>query len=123
MAIIPVGYRPELTPERAMEVFKTHLGGRYDVYETRQFGRHFILKKSAWTGVGVGLKQDQDGTYFVFTGITPSLGLRFLPLLGIFLGIIGVAALYLIMYLSLRQGRKEMEQEVVDLIQNAAEFH
>ncbi len=103
MAIVTVGHRPDLTPDKALEAFQQEFAGKYEVYKTRIRNRDFIVKKSAWAGVSVRVKQDSDETSFVFTGMMPNL------LLQSFIGAIG--------YLVLRPSMQAMEREVGDFIQ------
>ena len=109
MATVTVTHHPELTVESAMEVFRSHFSGKYDVYKTAYLRRDFVVKKSGWTGVGVKLQQEQNATTFVFTPIMPSFILQML-------------AGGLISYLFLRSGWKALEDEVRLFIENAAEF-
>jgi len=112
MAIVFVAHHPELTAESAMEVFRRHFGDRYDVYKPWLFGRlfaNFVVKKSAWIGVGVQLKQWGEETAFGLGGMVPSpiLDLLFMgPIADTFLG----------------RRWKAMEEEVSSFIENAEEF-
>jgi len=111
MATVTVAHHPELTPERAMEVFQRHLAGKYDVYKMRAFGtRDFFVKESASMGVSVKLKQEANATTFVFTWGVPSPILRLL---------------WVDVFTQLfRTGRREaMEEEVRSFIENASEFN
>ena len=109
MAKVTVAHKPELTVESAMEVFRSHFGGSYDVYKTAYLNRDFVVKKSGWTGVGVKLQQEENATTFVFTPLMPSFLLQML-------------AGGLISYLFLRPAWKALEDEVRTLIENAAAF-
>ena len=117
MAVIIVAYHPELTPERAMEVFRSHFADRYDVHKIAWFERmgqmwgghrDFIVKKSAWTGVGVNLEQRSDTTRFVFVPMMPTPILVVVPLL---------------FWLVLRASWKALEEEVRSFIEGAPEFN
>jgi len=88
MATITIAHKPELTAERAMEAFERHFAGKYQVYKTRIWNRHFIVKKSGWTGVGVRVKQEEKGTTLVFSAMMPNLLLQ-----GMFGGLIAYAFL------------------------------
>lgn len=110
MAKVTVAYHPELTVERAIEVFRSHFAGKYDVYKTKLWPMNFVVKKSGWTAVGVRLKQEPYATTFFFASFTPSPILFFL-----FSGIP-------IHWLFLRPSWKTMEKEVRALIENASEF-
>ena len=109
MATITIGYRPDLTPERAMQIFAEHFGRRCEVTTTWIRNRDFVVKKSAWTGVGVRVKQEKDATTFVFTAVMPSLFWQFL-----FGGVIA--------YLLLRPQWKDLEAEVAAFIEHNPAF-
>ena len=109
MAVIKTAHHPELTPERVIRVFDGHFAGKYEVYKTRFAGRDFVVKKSDWTGVGVKLKQDSEGTSFVFSGLMPNIILNML-----------VGGLIAVLFL--RPRWKALEEEVRVFIENAAEF-
>jgi hypothetical protein len=104
MAIITVGYRPELSVDAAFEAFARHFTGKYDVYPTKIRSRDFIVKESPWAGIGVRLKQEKDGASFVFTGMIPN------PILQALFG--GLLA-----YLLLRPRWKVLEDDVADFIE------
>jgi hypothetical protein len=102
MATLTVGKRPELTKEQAIEDFKEGFSD-CKVYPTRVVMRDFIIERSMVTGVGVQLKQDAEGTTFVYTGMIPNVLVRS------FGG--------LIIWLLFRGGTK-MEDEVAAFIQS-----
>ena len=109
MATITIGHHPELTAERALEVFSSHFADKYEVYMTKLLGRDFAMKKSGWTAVGVKLRQDKEETKFVFTAFMPSMIFQLL-----FGGLIAM--------LFLRPSWKALEEEVRVFIENAADF-
>jgi len=109
MAEIVVAHRPDLTVERAAEVFRSHFGETYEVYNTSIWGRDFVVKKNGRTAVGIRLKQ-QDETSFIFTPFTPSFLFNFM-----FSGILS--------YLLLRPGWKAMEKEVAQFIRSSADLN
>ncbi len=109
MAVIKIAHHPDLMPERAMQVFDGHFSRKYEVYKTAFPGRDFVVKKSGWTGVGVKLEQDKDGTSFVFSPLMPNV---------IFNMLFG----NLIAILLLRSSWKALEKEVRVFIENAADF-
>lgn len=109
MAIISTGHLPELTPEQAMQAFANHFQGKYDIYPTKIRGRDFIVKRSAWAGVSVRVKQEKTKTAFVFTAMMPNL-------------ILQAFAGGLVAYLFLRSSWKELEREVADFITACPEF-
>jgi len=105
MATLTIDQRSDLTAESAQQLFKERFAGRYEVYPTRMRNRHFVVKKSEWTGVGVKVKQGQNGsTTFVFTALMPNLLLQ-----GLFGGLIS--------YLFLRRDWKALEREVASFIE------
>ncbi len=109
MAVVKVAHRPNLTPERAMFAFNRHFHQDYEIRKTGILLRDFLVKKNAWTGVGVKLQQDVDGTSFVFTAVLPNIILNML-----FGGLIA--------HLLLRPSWKALETEVLVFIENAADF-
>jgi predicted amidophosphoribosyltransferase len=114
VAIVTVPYQPYLTAEPAMEVFRREFRGRYQIYKTHfYFTRDFIVKKNAFIGVSVKLKQEPGKTSFVFTYTQPS------PLLVMICSLL-IAGLVLL--LILRASHKELEAEVQSFIENAPEF-
>jgi hypothetical protein len=110
MAKVTVGHHPELTLEEAMKVFQRHFTGKYVVYMYKLLGiKRIVVKKSAWLGVIVVLKQKKGKTSFVFNYFTPSGLLR-----GLFFG--------LILILILRPRYEAMEDEVKSFLESAVEF-
>jgi hypothetical protein len=105
MAIEEIGFRPELTKEQAMEAFARYFDGRYQIEKSSAFKRDFIVRKSGWVGVGVRLKQETDGTSFVFTGLIPNTTYAVL--------FSGVAS-----YLFLRPRWRQLEAEVAECIRS-----
>ncbi|PKB72489.1 MAG: hypothetical protein BZY87_00100 [SAR202 cluster bacterium Io17-Chloro-G6] len=109
MAIVRVAHRPNLSPERAMYAFNRNFHREYKIYKSGVLMRDFVVKKNAWTGVGVKLKQEDNGTSFVFTAMMPSI------ILNILFG--GVIA-----FLFLRPSWRAMERDVGAFIESAADF-
>jgi len=109
MATVNVGYVPELTKEQAQQVFRDGFAGKYEVTKAPVMRRDFMVKKSAWAGVGVRLEQKRDQTVFVFTAVMPNLLLQ--TMFG------GLAS-----YVFLRSTWKALEGEVADFIALAPEF-
>ena len=113
MATARVAHHPELTPERAMQVFRGHFSPKYQVYEARfpldLLRIDFVVKKYAWTGTGVKLEQDSGSTTFVFTALMPNFILQLL--IG---GLIG--------WIFLRPSWKALEDEVRAFIESAEDF-
>ena len=108
MGTVEIAHHSEMTPEGTMQVFRSHLGSKYDVYMTRLPGWDFVVKKSGWTGVPVKLKQKNAGTSFVLGRCTPGVLHQFL----------GGPLLTLILWRRL----KALEEEVRVFITNAADF-
>lgn len=104
MAVIDIGYRPELTKDRARDIFESGFAGRYRVEGSPVMRRDFIVKKNGWVGVGVRLQQERSRTALVFTPLVPS------SLLYNLMG--GVAP-----HLFLRTAWKELEGEVASFIE------
>jgi hypothetical protein len=109
MPTITVGHHPELTLETAMEVFKKHFSGKYEVYKPGHRRGFFIVKKSTWAGVRVAPQQKKDSTSIIFNAWIPSDLLN-----ALFLGLIA--------WLVLRPGWKRLEKEIESFIKNAPEF-
>jgi len=73
MAVVHVKHHPEVTAEKAMEIFKKGFAGKYEVYMAKSGMRDFSIKKSSMIGVAVKLKQEKDKTTFIYTDIIPSM--------------------------------------------------
>ncbi len=119
MARIIVNDNPELTKERALELFRNHFSGKYEVQEKNGISHDFIVKKSDWQAVGARFRRGPNGSSFSFAGFTPSLRYRMLPVLGVVAGLPGVLAAFAIMFLALRPRRKELEEEISRFILDA----
>ena len=126
-----------------MKVFESHFHDKYDVYKTKMPAYDFVVKKSAWRGVSIKLKQKRSQTYFVFMAIPP--GIAPFTLLLVFIGVwggLGLQALdrigagvgvligfllwvalgsWLLSLVFSRPSRK-IENEIKALIENAEEF-
>ncbi len=110
MKTITVAHNPGLTPEAAMKMFHILLEDRFSVNKLGDGPDfQFVVQKSPFTGVLVGLRQQEDKTSFAIKGSWPSrTGL--------------ILSLGPISWLWLRPGWKEMEEDVASLIQNAPLF-
>jgi hypothetical protein len=109
MATISIGQQPDLTKERAREIF-TERFASYEIVRSNAINRDFIVKKNGWTGVGVRLKEEKNGDCtFVFSGMMPNVLLQ--TLFG------GLFAFFL-----LRKGWKDMELEIAGFIRLEPEF-
>jgi hypothetical protein len=117
MAEVTVAHHPELTPEGATEVFRTHFAGKYEVCKAGPTTwlvtarpRHFVVKKSVWTRVGVKLQQGKENTTFVFTPFMQ-------------MPIINWTILHdMIRGMFLKSRWEEMEEEIGSFIESAEEF-
>lgn len=122
MAVAKIAHKPGLTKEQAMEVFKKHFQGKYEVIPTtKSFGadeearrtwmvlpRDFIVQKNNFVGCGVQLQQTGNETKFVYAGYSPNVFAR--ALTGASLGILS----YLLW--------NGITGEVRSLIESAPEF-
>ena len=85
-----IAHHPEMTWERAMEVFQKEFGDRYKVYSIKRTRpvllRDFVVQKNGFVGVSMRLMQTKDETKLVYSGFSPSLLARLLvgPLIAIF---------------------------------------
>ena len=148
MAKVIIGHHPELTAESAMKVFQRQFTDKYELYMTRIPRTDFIVKQSAWRGVGVSLRRKRGQTYFEFMGTTPSTALLILRVLlgvgwfilclrafgeagggggmqgaGAFIGFFVLLFLGLwLLRLPFSRPSRKIESEVKALIGNAPEF-
>ena len=114
MASITIAHRPELAVEDVIAIFEEHFGDKYEIMPTpRQSLMDFIVKRSAWTGIAVRLKQQRNKTKLVFYGNAPSLWARLVVGLSLFL--FGVLFWYLFVW-------KGMTNEIRTFIETAEEF-
>ncbi len=143
MATVAVAHRPELTREGALEVFRRHLGDRYDVHAARGLrekwlsGRpHLVVRKTQWAAVAVWLRQNQmeNTTSFRFWGMIPLppivlLGVVLLvlaavggrePVVGVVVVVAGILIAYLIARLLLW---KAIEADIALVLESASEFN
>jgi hypothetical protein len=111
MAVVHIKQHPELTAEKAMEIFKKGFAGKYQVYKWNRVGgmRDFVVKKSSLIAVAVKLKQEKDKTSFVYVDIVPSALLQLL-------------VMGLLYSLLARSSYKALMNEVKTFIENAPEF-
>ena len=109
MAVIHVKHQPELTAEKAMEIFKKGFAGKYEVYMAASGLRDFTIKKSSLIGVAVKLKQEKDKTPFIYTDTIPSA----------LMGLLFASVWYTILNRSKYQA---MVNEVKTFIENVPEF-
>jgi hypothetical protein len=109
MAVIHVKHHPDLTAEKAMEIFKKGFAGKYEVYMAQSGLRDFTIKKSSMIGVAVKLKQEKDKTTFIYTDTIPSA----------LMGLLFASVWYTLLNRSKYQA---MVNEVKTFIENAPEF-
>lgn len=103
-------YKPEMSKQKVLEIFKNHFNGTYEVYESRLIGTDFVVKKSAWTGVSVRLVQKKDKTMLVFGAFAPSAAVRVL-----FMGLIPIIICYATVW-------RKIQNEVKEFIETAPDF-
>jgi len=114
MAQITIGHHPELSGKDVVSIFEKHFADKYEIIPTpRQPTTDLIVKRSAWTGVAVHLKQEPNKTKLIFYGCAPSPWARGLMLLGFFM--IGGLIWYLFVW-------KGITDEVRAFIETAEEF-
>ena len=114
MAKIAIGHHPELTAEDVISIFERHFGDKYEIVPTpRQPTTDLVVKRSAWTGVAVHLKQERNKTKLIFYGFAPSFWARVLVVSSVFL--IGGLVWYLFVW-------KGITDEVRAFIETAEEF-
>jgi len=93
-----------------MNIFHILLEDRFSVNKVADnAGFHFVVQKSPFTGVLVGLTQQEDKTSFTINGWWPSRA-------GLILSLAPISWLWL------KPGWKEMEEDVASFIQNAPQF-
>ena len=143
MEKVIIGHHPELTAEAARKVFESHFHDKYDVYKTKMRAYDFVVKKSAWRGVSVKLKQKRGQMYFEFRGQPPGkapftlvlvffavwvgLGLQALDRVGAGVGaligfLLWVALGSWLVSLVFSRPSRKIENEIKALIENAEEF-
>ncbi len=106
MAKVTVAHKPELTKERAMEIFARQFSDKYRVAPIRAPFRDFVIEKNAFVGVAVKLEQSSTETKFVYNAFTSRWWAR--ALLGVLIGpILG----------------RSLTAEVRSFIESAPEFH
>ncbi len=124
MATVTVAHHPDLTPEGALEVFRSHLDDTYDVQAPGGFekwfnGRpHIIVRKTRWAAAAVWLRQKKDATSFRFSGMWPPEAL-----VGAVFAVPGIVVTYLTAWITLRSSWKEIEADITSVIESAPEFN
>ncbi len=115
MAIVEIAHKPDMTQWDAETIFRSHFRAMVDVpgfFQRLLPRRHFAVRETEWIGVGIRLKQSKNSTAFVFTGLAPNTGVHS------FLYSLAPPIAWLI----LRPGRKALEAQVKEFIENAVEF-
>ena len=82
---------PDLTVESLMQIFEKKYGTDCQIYTTALIGADFIIKKTAFTGISIKLKQKKDTTIIQYTALSPAFWARLtfyglIPLLILYLG-------------------------------------
>jgi hypothetical protein len=80
MPTVVISKKPELTPEKAFEIFKVKFGSKYNMYISKLPRIDFVLKKSAWSGIAVKIVQKPDKTIIRFGAFSPSAFVRLLQM-------------------------------------------
>jgi len=112
MAKVSIQHNPDLTAERAQEIFEDHFQGKYTVFPTaRLVVGNFIVKKNAVLAIFVTLQQKEGQTSFKFFHQYPTVWMRLL------LGILFPISLVI----SLTAG-KQLENEIRSFILSEPEF-
>ena len=112
MARVSIRHNPDLTAERAREVFEDRFRGKYEVFPTaRLVAGNFIVKKNAVLAIFVTLEQKQGQTSFKFFHQYPTVWMRLL------LGILFPISLAI----GLTAG-KQLENEIRSFILGEPEF-
>lgn len=62
MAVVTIGYHPELTEEQAFRVLERHFGEKYEVYEREGC---IVIKRSSFAAADVRVEQEPDKTKFL----------------------------------------------------------
>lgn len=110
MPTVRIKHNPGLTAEKVMEIFNKEFTGKYEVYMTKLLLRDFVIKKSAWTGIAVRVKQKDTFTELVFNGFMPGTAAR------LFFGGIVVLVLYFGAW-------KNMQNEIKEFIERSTELN
>jgi hypothetical protein len=89
VAVSTVAHRPDLTKDRAREIFRAHFEPKYRIEDAKAplVLRDFIVVKNPFVGVAVKLEQGSNDTKFVYGGVAPRFWARLLfsGLLSLFL--------------------------------------
>lgn len=125
MARVTIAHSPELTAERAEELFRSHFAGRYEVYQPTGFERfwngrpHFVVKGPRRATVAVWLVQAENTTQFAFRWAMPLIILLPVLIIGFLTGFIFLPVVYLVAWLILRRGGKAIEEDLKSFMETA----
>jgi|GEM_PF-1633478 len=79
MAKAILRHDPSLTPEQLFDLLKKHYGPMgYEVGESALIGAQYYIRKSAFLGATVKLRQRDDSTTVMVNGYAPSPAVRIL---------------------------------------------
>ena len=67
---------PELSKDKLQELFQKQFSGKYEVYATKWPNFDFVVKKSAFAGVFLKLKQSNGKTEVVYVQEAPAAMVR-----------------------------------------------
>ncbi len=77
MARISLKHRPELTKEILKTALEAHFEPKgYEVGYSSLIGADIYIKKTAWVGVTIKLRQTKDSTFLRIHGYSPSMWAR-----------------------------------------------
>jgi hypothetical protein len=105
MPKVTLRHDPELTVSKLKQLLDDQFGDRYEVYDTALVGADLVIKKSAWTGVSLKLKQKSDRTIVRFGAMSPSAAVRIF-----FMGLIPILILYFTSWRSIQNEIKTFLQ-------------
>lgn len=110
MATIPVRQHPDLTVDAAVEMFRKHFAGKYEVSKVKMLRKDFMVKANDWTGVVLRIKREGGKAEgLVYSWTIPSAATV-------------NSLMATLRYFSLRRQGKRLEQEVESFIRSAPEF-
>ena len=70
---------PHITPDTLLQELSNAWAPRgFQVYRSALIGLDVAIKKSAWTGIAIKIKQTQGGTVLAYNAFMPSAGARLL---------------------------------------------
>lgn len=79
MGRIKISHNPGLTKESLVELLNTNLADKgYEIGLSKLIGADIYIKKTAWVGAVVKIRQKSDETILITRGYSPSTVVRFL---------------------------------------------